>query len=455
MMSGLLLVHQPPQPGWSLPGGLMNRRRVAGGRRRAGGPRGDRPAPEPRAELTPTAPNAQVNPWIQQVDLVFTGDRRRGGPPRGHGSTRSRSGAAALVSRSTSYPSSPARRWRLLGRLRSWPAPPGRTPPQDQPCHPSSRRPALPTAETPERTIPGRPRWRPSTTRRQVQGRPSDATRPLCRRPGGRGRYPPPAHSPNSFRRRSVRSERFLCSTARLSRRRRGLGLVGPGRRRGGHTHHHRRERSSRPLEGRAHLSVEEPVALGTAGAIGRAPRVDRRARTVLILNADAYLAGPTPSGLSRAKWDGERPRLLVVQARRAAARLRREWRFAGVSLLPAPDGCRRLVPEPTGLYEVVWRDAWSAERAGSRSHSTGVFVDCGTPAGLPRGEPRCRGSGSLIAESAQVTGAAHNSVVGAGGDRRRHDRAVRRVAGRPPWHPGEHLKSAIRTPDGQTVVAG
>jgi ADP-ribose pyrophosphatase YjhB (NUDIX family) len=67
----LLLVHQPPQPGWSLPGGLMNRREspVAAAVREVREEIGLRLSPE---QLTPTAPNAQVNPWIQQVDLVFT-----------------------------------------------------------------------------------------------------------------------------------------------------------------------------------------------------------------------------------------------------------------------------------------------------------------------------------------------------------------------------------------------
>ena len=67
----LALVHQPPQVGWSLPGGLLNRREHP----RDGAVREVREEIgvmlEPEA-LTPLAPNAQVNPWVQQVDMLFT-----------------------------------------------------------------------------------------------------------------------------------------------------------------------------------------------------------------------------------------------------------------------------------------------------------------------------------------------------------------------------------------------
>ena len=67
----LLLVHQPPQAGWSLPGGLLNRHEHPhdGAVREVREEIGLRLEPE---ALTPLVPNAQVNPRIQQVDLVFT-----------------------------------------------------------------------------------------------------------------------------------------------------------------------------------------------------------------------------------------------------------------------------------------------------------------------------------------------------------------------------------------------
>ncbi|WP_344649638.1 NUDIX hydrolase [Cryptosporangium japonicum] len=67
----LLLVRQPPATGWSLPGGLLDRREH---------PR-DAAVREVREEIgvsldpdtvTPIVPNAHVNPWVQQVDLIFT-----------------------------------------------------------------------------------------------------------------------------------------------------------------------------------------------------------------------------------------------------------------------------------------------------------------------------------------------------------------------------------------------
>jgi len=67
----LLLVRQPPAEGWSLPGGLLDRREQ---------PR-DAAVREVREEIgvtldpeavTPIVPNAHVNPWVQQVDLIFT-----------------------------------------------------------------------------------------------------------------------------------------------------------------------------------------------------------------------------------------------------------------------------------------------------------------------------------------------------------------------------------------------
>ncbi|MFG1925692.1 NUDIX hydrolase [Cryptosporangium sp. NPDC048952] len=67
----LLLVRQPPAAGWSLPGGLLDRREH---------PR-EAAVREVREEIgvelepdsvTPIVPNAHVNPWVQQVDLIFT-----------------------------------------------------------------------------------------------------------------------------------------------------------------------------------------------------------------------------------------------------------------------------------------------------------------------------------------------------------------------------------------------
>jgi len=152
------------------------------------------------------------------------------------------------------------------------------------------------------------------------------------------------------------------------------LGLAGPE-----HVAvnaHHHAEQIAAAVVGRARLSVEQPEALGTAGAVA-ALEAWVAGRDVLIVNADAYLAGPLPGDFV-AGWSGDHPRLLVVDAGDRRRDFDR-WRFAGVSLLPAA-AAARLRPEPTGLYEVVWRDAWAAGEL-ELSPFDGVFVDCGTPA--------------------------------------------------------------------------
>lgn len=127
----------------------------------------------------------------------------------------------------------------------------------------------------------------------------------------------------------------------------------------------------------RAHLSVEQPQALGTAGAVG-ALKDWLDGRDVLIANADAHYAPPPDLDAFVADWDGERPRLLVVRDE-ARPDFEGIWRFAGVSLLPwacAAD----LEPVPSGLYEAVW------SRAPVDLVATEVtFVDCGTPEDLER----------------------------------------------------------------------
>jgi bifunctional N-acetylglucosamine-1-phosphate-uridyltransferase/glucosamine-1-phosphate-acetyltransferase GlmU-like protein len=128
---------------------------------------------------------------------------------------------------------------------------------------------------------------------------------------------------------------------------------------------------------GRAHLSVEQPEALGTAGAVGQL-REWLAGRDLLVVNADAFYA-PEPSLSSFvADWDHARPRLLVVPD---AARpdFEGRWRFAGVSLLPGAvaDG---LPAEPSGLYEAVW-----SQVPVELVPTDVTLVDCGTPDDLAR----------------------------------------------------------------------
>jgi len=67
----LLLLRQPPGYGWSLPGGLLNRREDAAraAARELAEETGIVAAP---TELTPASPNARVNTYAQQIDVVFT-----------------------------------------------------------------------------------------------------------------------------------------------------------------------------------------------------------------------------------------------------------------------------------------------------------------------------------------------------------------------------------------------
>lgn len=139
--------------------------------------------------------------------------------------------------------------------------------------------------------------------------------------------------------------------------------------------HHHREQMVDhlRRCWPQVHISVEEPEALGTAGAIGLL-RSWINGRHVLVANGDAYRTG----GLGHLVegWDGGRPRLLV--ARDEGRGDFGPWRFAGASLLPW-SAASRLEPVPSGLYEVCWSKA-EAEGTLEFVEHTGAFIDCGTP---------------------------------------------------------------------------
>ena len=130
-------------------------------------------------------------------------------------------------------------------------------------------------------------------------------------------------------------------------------------------------------VDGRAFMSVEEPEALGTAGAIGQL-RPWLRDRDVLVVNADVWYDGPVDVADFVSGWDGVRPRLLVV-ADDERPDFDRKWRFAGMSLLPRRLA-QELEPVPSGLYEVVW------SRTEIDLLPTEVtYIDCGTLEDLER----------------------------------------------------------------------
>jgi len=124
-------------------------------------------------------------------------------------------------------------------------------------------------------------------------------------------------------------------------------------------------------VDGRVHVSVEQPEALGTAGAVG-AIRDWLGDRDLLIANGDVWWSAMPDLRAFVDEWDRGRPRLLVV-ADDERPDFEGRWRFAGLSLLPG-DLARSLQPVPSGLYELVWSrvplDLVPADI---------TFIDCGT----------------------------------------------------------------------------
>jgi N-acetyl-alpha-D-muramate 1-phosphate uridylyltransferase len=195
-------------------------------------------------------------------------------------------------------------------------------------------------------------------------------------------------------------------------------------------------------------VSVEEPHALETAGAIGLL-RGWIDGRDVLTVNADTW--HPVDLGAFVAGWDRERVRLLTVRDPEHGDF--GDLHFTGVALLPWAIA-RELPARRAGLYRTVLGP--HAERGAiDLVESDGPYHHCGTPAEYLAANliaARARNSGGvLIDPSATITGTAQRSVVGA--------RAV--VDGRVDrcvvWDdaavgPGEDLLGCVRTPGGVTV---
>ena len=199
---------------------------------------------------------------------------------------------------------------------------------------------------------------------------------------------------------------------------------------------HHLAEALEAHLEGRVELS-HEPVLLGTGGALGRLrPFIDGRA--VLLVNADAVHEAPLAPLLDG--WDGERIRFLVAGASDAGAAT------ANPAVLgPATRLCGALMPntaiselpaEPCSLYDRVWR-RWQSERRTEVLAVATPFFDCGTPGSYLAANLWRSGGASVVGRGAEVAGDLERSVVWPGA----------RV------HQGEHLRDAIRTTAGRTVL--
>lgn len=190
---------------------------------------------------------------------------------------------------------------------------------------------------------------------------------------------------------------------------------------------HHGREQLVAHLDGRVHVSLEPERALGTAGAVGALREwIDRRG--VLVVNADAWTAAPLDALVDG--WDGERVRVLVV----GDDQLRPRALIAG-SLLPWA-AVESLAAEPSGLYERCWKP-WADRGALEAIRLDAPFVDCGTPADYLAANLAVSGGESVVGAGAVVDGTIERSVLWEG--------AV--------VHPGEHLRNAIRTRGGLTVL--
>lgn len=171
------------------------------------------------------------------------------------------------------------------------------------------------------------------------------------------------------------------------------------------------------PVDARAHVSVEQPEALGTAGALGQL-REWLDGRDVLLTNADVY----QPAGLAQlvglahdTGWDGERCRLLVTPAepgRRIDFVLPdgTGCRYVGSCLLPWK-AVRGLSATPSGLYEVLWRDL-NAERRLDLVRTDEVSIDCGTPGDYLAANLHASGGRDVVGAGAVVEGTIERCVV-------------------------------------------
>ena len=184
---------------------------------------------------------------------------------------------------------------------------------------------------------------------------------------------------------------------------------------------HHGRAEMEAHLAGRVHLSIEEPEALGTAGALGLL-REWAGGRPVLVTNADAW--HPAAPGPLLEGWDGERVRLLVVEDRDRGDF--GPWRFCGASIMPWPE-VRRQPVTPAGLYETCWARRWDEGRL-ELVPCAGPFFDCGTPAEYLAANLAASGGQSVIGEGARVAGELVRSVVWPGGVVRAGERLVESI---------------------------
>ncbi len=168
---------------------------------------------------------------------------------------------------------------------------------------------------------------------------------------------------------------------------------------------HYRAAAVAEHVGGRAHLSDEQPEALGTAGALGALrPWLD--GRDVLLTNSDAYL----PEGLGSLvrEWDGRRIRLLCKDV--GAPADFGTLQYVGACLMPWA-AVEPLSPEPSGLYEVLWRREYEAGRL-DLVETAQMAIDCGRPVDYLAANLHASHGRSVVGAGAVVEGVIDRSVV-------------------------------------------
>jgi NDP-sugar pyrophosphorylase family protein len=166
-------------------------------------------------------------------------------------------------------------------------------------------------------------------------------------------------------------------------------------------------------------LSIELPVALGTAGALGRL-RSWIDGRDVLVHNSDSWHNADLAKYLVDG-WDGNSMRLLVVPSPRASDF--GHTTYAGVCLLPWAE-ISKLTEQPSGLYEVLWRNAESEGRLELITYD-GPWFDCGSPSTYLAANLSASNGQTVIGKGASIEGSAIRSVIWPGAVVRRGERLV------------------------------
>lgn len=197
-----------------------------------------------------------------------------------------------------------------------------------------------------------------------------------------------------------------LCTVANVSLVRWALeSPAGRGLRTAVNAHHHAEQVVEHVRDLEVTVSVETPAALGTAGAIAQLAGWLGGAHA-MVHNADAWIPDPPDDFVTG--WDGARPRLLV--RRTDGASDFGPFRFLGLSLLPQAD-VARLRAEPSGLYEVVWGEAWRRGELDLVEHD-GIAFDVGTAERLLAANLTAGGGTSFVHPSADVRARLRSSVA-------------------------------------------